>query len=132
MVKRLQSVLALRVQSKRKTSDLGKLAEDFAAGFLQSKGYKIIDRNFRSRFGEIDIIAEDKETLVFVEVKARWSLKYGSPEEAVTPQKLYKIKKTGEYYSLLHPSLPEKLRIDVVALEIVGGKVTSSKIINVD
>lgn len=116
----------------RKTSELGRLAEDFASNLLQSKGYKIIDRNFHSRFGEIDIIAIEGSTLVFVEVKARWSNKYGSPEEAVTPQKLYKIKKTGEYYSLKNPNLSKKLRIDVVALEISGRQVTSSKIIKVD
>ncbi len=99
---------------------------------LQSKGYKIIGRNFRSRFGEIDIIALDADSLVFVEVKARWSKKFGSPEEAVTFQKLQKIRKTGEYYSLTHPSLPQKLRIDVVALEIAGGKILSAKIIKAD
>lgn len=75
---------------RRLTSNLGKLAEDFAVSLLQGKGYKIIDRNFHSRFGEIDIIAEENETLIFVEVKARWSPKFGVPEEAVTPQKLLK------------------------------------------
>lgn len=122
-------MLALRVV---KTSDLGNLAEDFAVKLLESRGYKIKDRNFRSRFGEIDIVALDGSTLVFVEVKARWSLKFGAPEEAVTKYKLFKIKKTGEYYSLLHPDLPKKLRIDVVALEIEGRAVSSAKIIQVD
>jgi putative endonuclease len=117
---------------KRKTSDLGKLAEDFAVRFLQEKGYKIIDRNFRSRFGEIDIVAEENGYLVFVEVKARWSQKFGSPEEAVTSQKLYKIRKTAEYYSLFKSKTNQKMRIDVVALEISDGKITSSKIICVD
>jgi len=108
------------------------LAEDFAAAFLQGKGYKIIDRNFRSRFGEIDIVAEESRTLVFVEVKARWSQKFGSPVEAVTPQKLYKIKKTADYYALINSKTNQKMRIDVVSLEMNNGKVTSSKIINVD
>lgn len=117
---------------KRITSELGKLAEDYSVNLLQSKGYKIIDRNFHSRFGEIDIIAEDGPTLVFVEVKARWSQKYGLPEEAVTPQKLYKIKKTADYYCLINSQKERKMRIDVVALEISGGKVTSAKIIKVD
>jgi putative endonuclease len=120
------------VQGSQKTSDLGRLAEDFAAAFLQGKGYKIIDRNFRSRFGEIDIVAEESGTLVFVEVKARWSQKFGSPVEAVTPQKLYKIRKTAEYYSLVRSRTNQKMRIDVVALEISGGKIVSSKIIRVD
>lgn len=73
----------------------------------------------------------DGDTLVFAEVKARWSLRFGSPEEAVTPWKLVKIQRTGEYFSLLNPRLPKKLRIDVVSLEINGGRVVSSKIIQV-
>jgi len=114
---------------KRQTSESGKLAENFAVKLLESKGYKILERNFHSRFGEIDIVAEKDGTLVFAEVKARWSRKFGAPEEAVTQSKLWKIQKTGEYYSLLHPEYPKKLRIDVVALEIEGGVVSSSKII---
>lgn len=108
---------------------LGKYGEDFACNLLKKSGYKIIARNFRSRFGEIDIIAQDKDTLVFVEVKTRWSKRFGLPEEAVTPQKLYKIKRAGEYFSLKHPTLSKKLRIDVVALEIENGKVASARII---
>ncbi len=116
---------------KRKTSEVGKKAEGFAVNILQKEGYKIIDRNFHGKFGEIDTIAIKDSTLVFIEVKARWSRKFGLPEEAVTPQKLYKIRRTGEYYSILHPELPKKLRIDVVALEILGGNVISEKIIQV-
>lgn len=117
---------------RKAISDLGHLAEDFAVEFLTSRSYKVIDRNVRSRFGEIDIVALEGEYLVFVEVKARWSKKFGAPEESVTPQKLWKIKRTGEYYSLTHPRLPKRLRIDVVALEMTGGRVSSSKIIHVD
>lgn len=120
------------MQGSRKTNVLGNLAEDFAVGFLQEKGYKIVNRNFRSRFGEIDIIAEESGILVFVEVKARWSQKFGSPVEAVTPQKLYKIKKTADYYALINSKTNQKMRIDVVALEMNKGEVTSSKIIRVD
>ena len=102
-----------------------------AVNLLKNKGYKILDRNFTSRFGELDIIAQDKDALVFVEVKARKSLKFGFPEEAVTPPKLWKIKKTAEYYALMHPDLPQKLRIDVVSLIINGEDVVYSKIIKV-
>ena len=116
---------------QRKTSNLGNIAENYAAKLLVSKGYSLVDRNFRSRFGEIDIITLKESTLVFIEVKARWSNKFGAPEEAVTPSKLWKIQKTSQYFSLLHPELPKKLRIDVVALVIANGKVTSEKIIQV-
>lgn len=117
---------------KKTTSEFGHLAEDYAVGLLTSKGYKIISRNFRSKFGEIDIIATKDSSLIFVEVKARWGNRFGAPEEAVTPWKLYKITRTGQYFSILHPDLPKKLRIEVVALEIQGGNIISSKIIAVD
>jgi putative endonuclease len=112
-------------------NNFGQKAENLACDLLHQNGYKIIDRNFHSRFGEIDIVALKDNTLIFVEVKARQSLKYGMPEEAVTRQKLYKIRRTGEYYSILYPELPKKLRIDVVALIIENGQVVSSKIIMV-
>ncbi len=121
-----------RLVKKLIKNNFGSSSESLASDLLTSKGYKIIDRNFHSRFGEIDIIAEKDGYLIFVEVKARHSLKFGMPEEAVTRSKLFKIRKTGEYYSLLHPNLPEKLRIDVVALIIENNQVVSSKIIIVD
>jgi putative endonuclease len=120
------------VEKKRITSALGLLAEDFATKLLRQKGYRVIDRNFKSKFGEIDIVALKEDYLAFIEVKARWGNKFGRPEEAVTPSKLWKIGRTGEYYSLTHPDLPKKLRIEVVALEIQGETVISSKLILVD
>ncbi len=112
--------------------DSGKLAEDYAVHLLESKGYKILERNFHSHFGEIDIITKDKDCLVLVEVKARWSAKFGAPEEAVTFWKLSKIRKTIDYYLLLHPESPSKMRIEVIALEVQGKTIISSKIIIVD
>ena len=114
---------------QRPTNKVGKLAEDYAVRLLSSKGYKIIDRNFRSRFGEIDIISIKDNCLIFSEVKARWSLKFGKPEEAVTAGKIRKITKTAEYYSMLHPLHPKSLRIEVVSLEIEDGKLKSARII---
>lgn len=116
----------------QKTSNLGKSAEDLACKLLADIGYKILDRNFHSRFGEIDIIAEFGGNLVFIEVKARWSLKFGLPEEAVTKQKIYKIIKTAQYYSLIHPELSKNLRIEVVALTMLNNQILSHKIIKVD
>lgn len=120
------------MEKKSPSGVFGKLAEDYAVKLLSQKGYKIIDRNFHSLFGEIDIIALKQEVLVFVEVKARWSTKFGKPEEAVTPQKLYKIKKTADYYCLVNSIKDRKMRIDVVAIEIKDRNVTSAKIIQVD
>ena len=64
--------------------ELGDFGEALAGQILEQKGYVILDRNFRTRYGEVDLVAEDGEVLVFVEVKARRSLNYGSGAEAVT------------------------------------------------
>jgi putative endonuclease len=111
--------------------DRGKLAENFASEKLQSLGFKIISRNFHSRFGEIDIIATKDLRLYFIEVKARWNLSYGAPEEAVTWYKLKRIQKTAYYFSMTHPELPKEQRIVVFALEHLTGKPVSYRIIDV-
>lgn len=116
----------------KQKSKAGKLAEDYASHLLSSKGYKIIDRNFRSKFGEIDIVALRGGILFFIEVKARWSKRFGKPEEAVTPAKIWKIARTGEYYSLLHPELPKMLRIEIVSLQIKDGELVDARIIPFD
>ncbi len=94
--------------------------EDFAAKFLQKKGYKILDRNFRKSYGELDIVAIEQktETLVFVEVKTRTSSEFGSPFEAITPWKLKTLIKTAQFYKLSHKNLPESLRIDAIGIKI--------------
>ncbi|HET7713528.1 MAG TPA: YraN family protein [Patescibacteria group bacterium] len=99
------------------TRDIGNKAEDRAAEFLRRQGYQILDRNFRSKFGEIDLVALDGETLVFVEVKARASRRFGLPEEAVNPRKIRHITLAGQYYASLHPTLPQLQRIDVISIE---------------
>lgn len=117
------------VSGKRSYGDLG---EDYAVKLLKKKGYTIIERNFRTKFGEIDIITREGEYLVFIEVKTRWSKKFGLPEEAVTFWKLAKIRRVAQYYLITHPNLPQKARIEVVAIEAARGKVASSRIIKVD
>ncbi len=100
----------------------GKLGEDLAATYLQKKGYSIISRNFNSPFGEIDLIATFKNTLIFIEIKTRSGNEYGAPQEAVTPWKIKSITKTGQYFRLLHPKLPEALQIDVIAISLNAEK----------
>ena len=95
---------------------LGKLGEDLAATYLTNHGYRLIERNFKKRYGEIDIIAVKDGILVFIEVKTRVGLQFGRPEEAVTKRKLHEVTQTGQYYALLHPELPVSQRIDVVAI----------------
>lgn len=110
----------------------GNKGEQIACNYLSLNAYKIISRNFRSRFGEIDIIAVKRGILIFCEVKTRWSNKFGSPEEAVTFQKLGRIRKAAEYFSLLHPELPKRVAIEVVAIDIQRDTPTSIRIIRVD
>lgn len=101
----------------------GKIGEEIAKNYLEQRGYEIIEQNFRVHYGEIDLIArerkaKDGDTLVFIEVKSRYSHEFGSPEEAITPWKINALKRAVKYYSLLHPKLPKLLRIDVIALEL--------------
>ncbi len=76
----------------------GKMGEDLVCNFLAEKGYNILERNFHSRWGEVDIIAEAEGVLAFVEVKTRKSIAYGTPAEYVTAAKMKKIIKTAFTY----------------------------------
>ena len=127
----LEEPALVRMKPANQKKFFGKKGEEIASEILVKNGYTIIDRNFSSRFGEIDIVAEVGDTLVFVEVKTRKDVRFGLPQEAVTASKLGKIKKTAEYYSLIHPELPKKIRIDVVALIVNGDTIEYSKIIKV-
>ena len=90
-----------------------------ARGFLDKKGYKIIETNFATKVGEIDIIAADGEELVFVEVKARRTTEFGEPIEAVTPQKVRKIALVAKQYLTMKKKMGVPVRFDVV--ECIGG-----------
>lgn len=103
---------------------IGQRGETLAAGFLQKQGYRILERNFRVKGGEIDIIAQEKNTLVFVEVKARQDDSFGRPEEAINPQKIATIMRVGEYYASCHPELPQELRVDVLAINKENGQIS--------
>ncbi|MCL4418532.1 YraN family protein [Patescibacteria group bacterium] len=96
------------------------VGEEKACRFLQKEGYKIIERNFRIGYGEIDIIAIDKDCLVFVEVKTRTSDKFGTPLEAITPWKIKSLIKTAQLYKTLNPKLPEGLRIDAISVKLTN------------
>jgi putative endonuclease len=93
----------------------GKDSESMAEKYLREQGYKIIKRNYRTKFGEIDIIAKDKETIVFVEVKARRSKSY-NPKEAVTNSKKRKISMVASYYLKSTRQINARARFDVVSI----------------
>ncbi len=104
--------------------ETGNYGESIAAGYLKKNGYKIIETNFRvHNIAEIDIIATEKKTLVFVEVKLRRSLKYGYGREAVTKQKQHKIRLAAEYYVMTHKLSDVLCRFDVVEITVLGDDV---------
>lgn len=94
--------------------DKGKLGESLAEKFLINKGYKIIDMNYKNKIGEIDIIALDKDVLVFVEVKSRTSNIYGNPYEAVNFKKQKKIVYASLIYLKYKKILDMQLRYDII------------------
>ena len=83
---------------KHKTKEIGDIGEEFAVKYLKKKRYRIVDRNFRKKYGEIDIIAENKNYIVFVEVKTRHTDSMTSASDAVNRQKQLKIIKTASLY----------------------------------
>ena len=100
----------------------GKAGEDLAAEFLERNGFKIIERNYRFERGEIDLIAEEGDELVFVEVKARRSTMFGTPEDAVTEEKQEQVHAVADGYLFEHDIDDRPCRFDVVAIEFKHGK----------
>lgn len=102
---------------------LGNRGEDLAARFLRRKGYRVLRRNYSTQAGEIDIIARDGDTVVFVEVKARTGNLFGEPEEAVNARKRNKIRKVALGYMSSLKKEP-RARFDIVCVYIRDGKKT--------
>jgi len=97
---------------------LGRWGEQLAAQRLGAKGYVILDRNWRCRRGEIDLVAKDEDILVFVEVKTRRGREYGAPEEAVTRSKAKRLLELGQRYMLERDFEDVDWRVDLVAVEL--------------
>jgi len=95
---------------------LGKKGESAAVRYLKKKGYKIIEQNYRTKVGEIDIIAKERGTLIFVEVKTRHSRSYGSPKWAVTTKKKKTISMAALYYLKMTNQSNADARFDVVSI----------------
>ena len=95
---------------------MGRFGEDLAAQHLHKAGYKILERNFRNFLGEIDIIAQDQETICFVEVKTRVGTQFGSPREAVSRQKQFKLGQLALSYLKYKKQLNRKARFDVITI----------------
>lgn len=100
-----------------KKPELGRAGEKLAACVLKKSGYRIIDTNYRCRYGEIDIIALNKDCLVFIEVRSKSSGAFGSPEESVSAAKRQRLTSSALNYLTSHDNLPADWRIDFVAVQ---------------
>ncbi len=101
-----------------KRQETGNLGEKLAAEFLQKRGYRIVQSNYRCPEGEVDIVARQKNCLVFVEVRTKRSQEFGSPEESITLAKMDKLRRVAAHYRQAHDDIPDSWRIDVVAVEL--------------
>ena len=104
------------MQQKSGNSSLGEMGESIAATFLKGAGFSIVDRNFRCVCGELDIVARDGRTIVFVEVKCRNNQNYGPPQLAVTPFKQRQISKAALVWLSKRRLYDAEARFDVVAI----------------
>jgi len=113
------------------TRELGNIGESIAAELLKKEKMKILERNFRFyKQAEIDIIAKDKDTYVFIEVKMRKSPRYGYGREAVTKAKQYNIRRCAEYYLLKNKLTDVPCRFDVIDIMLNDGEISGELIKN--
>jgi putative endonuclease len=99
------------------SSDVGRLGEGIAAGYLVKRGYKILARNWRSRrWGEIDIVAEHQNRLVFIEVKTRSTKSVGEPFESINYYKVRSLLRTAKIFKAENPNTPEQLSLDAISI----------------
>lgn len=97
--------------------DTGNYGEELACKYLKKLGYKILERNYRIRGGEIDIVCKDKDTLVFVEVKTRYTREFGSPADAMTFWKIKALLKTAKFYIQKINWGEKEYRLDFVSVD---------------
>lgn len=100
----------------------GNKGEEIAAGYLVKNGYTLLARNWRYRHWEVDIIASKNRFLHFIEVKTRYSLRYGRPEESITRDKMNNLKNAAEEYQYQHPEW-KYIQFDVMAITLVNDEV---------
>lgn len=101
----------------------GNFGEKLACRYLSDQGYSIIETNFKNRIGEVDIIANKKSIIIFVEVKSRSNINYGYPFEAVNKKKQDKLRKLAQSYISLHTLIDTQFRFDIIEVYLKEGKV---------
>ena len=100
---------------------LGESGEDLAAALYRRQGFAIVDRNYRCRIGELDIVARRGSLLVFCEVKTRSSDRWGDPSEAVGPVKQGRLRRLAGHWLATHRAGPAEIRFDVVTVSALPG-----------
>ena len=124
----MNNVLFITVQS---TSEKGAYGENLAVEFLEKKDYNIIKRNFHfGKTGEIDIIAEKDDELIFVEVKYRTKRSYGDPLDSLTPRKVNTLRRTAEGYLYVNKIYDKACRFDIIIINKIGTETTIQHIEN--
>lgn len=106
----------LKMRVKTENFSKGRYGEKVALDYLLKKGYELVEQNYSIEIGEIDLIMRDKDRLVFVEVKYKYSDKLGIPEDMIGKSKLAKVKRVAEIYVFLNKPKEEKFRIDAVCI----------------
>lgn len=95
---------------------IGDLGEKFAATHLRNLGYRLLEANYITRYGELDLVMQDSDCIVFVEVKTRTSTMFGTPESNITPPKFERLCNAGLLWMQSHPEAPDNWRVDAVAI----------------
>ena len=113
-----------------KRKQTGRRGEDIAAAYLAGKGYRVIERNWSCPTGELDIITQEGDCLVFVEVRTRAGARFGGPEESITPAKQARLIELAQAYLQQMAAPCPSWRIDVVAVRLGRGAVTVNHIEN--
>lgn len=121
----------MKLKPDNNQSSKGKSAENTACDHLKKNGLKLIEKNFNSRYGEIDLIMQHKSTLVFVEVRYRKNADYGGAKASITPSKQSKVRKTALYYMQLK-GREFNARIDVVAITEVNSDIKNKSALDIE
>lgn len=124
-----EKLLSKNLYNKEKTTavSIGNIGEEAAVQALKKRGYKIIERNYRTKMGEIDIIAKDGEYTVFVEVRLRKSNAFGSPADTIDERKQQKIIKAAQMYAVKNDIYDNPMRFDAV---LINADTDGEKLVN--
>ena len=102
--------------------ELGRRGEDLAARYLEQRGYRVLDRNWRCVAGEVDIVAAERDEVAFVEVKTRSSVGFGHPFEAISAEKLERMRRVAALWCEAARPRPSRYRLDVIGIVMRPGR----------